>query len=414
MEDTELYRYLLGLEAPWTVERVTLDLTSQRVDVWADHAEGVRWACPECGAMMTLYDHAPERSWRHLDSCQFMTFLHARPPRVNCKDHGVRQVRLPWAEEKARFTALFERLAIMLMQACDILNAAKILRISWDEAWHIVERAVERGLRAKKKRAIRQMGVDEKTVGRGHDYFTVVCDLERSTVEYVGDDRRKESLDAYLVSVPKKARQRIRAIALDIWDPYLASIREHVPEAEEKIVFDRYHLMTHMVKAVDDVRKEEQRELKRRGDETLTGTKYLWLYSKENLPSSHQGHWMSLKERNLKTARAWAIKESFRQLWRYQRLGWAVRHFQEWFFWATHSRLKPVIEKARMFRKYLSLILNFFRHRITNAVSEGLNSKIQTIKKMAYGFRNRENFKIAIYFHCGGLQLFPITHKKVG
>src|SRR4030042_4057212 len=109
MQDIELYRYLLGIEAPWTVKKVQLDVVNQRVDVWADHVEDLRWPCPECGDLVPLYDHAAERAWRHLDSCQFMTFLHARPPKVNCAEHGVRQVRLPWADAKARFTLLFER-----------------------------------------------------------------------------------------------------------------------------------------------------------------------------------------------------------------------------------------------------------------------------------------------------------------
>ncbi len=410
MQDTELYRYLLGLKPPWKVERVKLDVINQRVDIWAYHTKGLRWACPECGKKMPLYDHGAERMWRHLDSCQFMTFLHARPPRVHCKNHGVRQVRLPWAEEKARFTALFERLAIDVMLACDILSASRILRISWDEAWHIMERAVRRGLKAKKKRHIKQIGVDEKTAGRGHDYVTVVNDLERATVEHVEDGRKKESLDAYFVELSRREREKIEAIAVDIWDPFLASIWEHVPEAEEKIVFDRYHLMTHMVKAVDQVRKEEHRELKKGGDKRLSGSKYLWLYSRENLPARHKQRFQSLKQMHLKTARAWAIKESLREFWRYNRVGWAVRHFKAWYFWATHSRLKPVIEVARMFRKYLRQILTYFRHRITNAVSEGLNSKIETIRKKAYGFRNREHFRTAIYFHCGGLNLYPVTH----
>lgn len=168
--------------------------------------------------------------------------------------------------------------------------------------------------------------------------------------------------------------------------------------------------MTHMIKAVDEVRKEEHRELKRAEDETLTGSKYLWLYSKENVPDKYKSRLRNLSRQNLKTGRAWAIKESFRELWGFRRLAWAMQHFTAWYFWATHSRLKPVIEKARMFRKYLSQILTYFKHRITNAVSEGLNSKIQTIKKMAYGVRNRQNFKIAICFHCGGLDLYPVTH----
>jgi transposase len=360
--------------------------------------------------MMPVYDHALERTWRHLDSCQFKTFLHARPPRVDCTEHGVRQVHLPWADAKARFTLLFERLAIDVLRESAILGATRILRISWDEAWHILERAVERGLMAKKKRICPWIGVDEKSVGKGHTYITLVCDLNESTVEHLADDRKQTSLDSYFVGLSQEQKESIEAVAIDIWDPYIASLMTHVPQAEDKIVFDRYHLMTHMGKAVDEVRKKEHRALQKLGDETLTGSKYLWLYSEENLPERHQERFSALKEMNLKTARAWAIKESFRDLWSYTHRGWAYRHFKKWYFWATHSRLEPVIEKARMMHKYIHNILTYFAHPITNAVSEGLNSKIQTIKKMAYGFRNREHFKTAIYFHCGGLQLYPATH----
>jgi transposase len=410
MQDTELYRYLLGIEEPWAVERVVLDVKNQRVDVWATHQEGIRWPCPECGAMTSLYDHAPERTWRHLDSCQFKTFLHARPPRITCKDHGVRQVRLPWSEENSRFTLLFERLAIDVLRESDILGATRILRISWDEAWHLMERAVNRGLLARGQRGCPRIGVDEKSVGKGHKYLTLVCDLDAGTVQYLADDRQQGSLDGYYQGLSQEQRQGIEAVAMDIWDPYLASTKSYVPEAEEKIVFDRYHLMTHMGKAVDTVRKREHRALQQVGDETLTKSKYLWLYSEENLPEKHGERFEGLKASHLKTARAWAIKESLRDLWHYTRQGWASTHFKQWYFWATHSRLEPVIKAARMFHRHLQNVLTYFKHRVTNAVCEGVNSKIQTIIKMAYGFRNRDHLKTAIYFHCGGLDLYPGTH----
>jgi len=413
MQDTELYRHVLGLERPWKVDRVELDIGGGRVDVWAVHEEGLRWACPECRTELAIYDHAPERIWRHLDTCQFKTFLHARVPRVECPTHGVKQVSIPWAEAKSRFTALFERLAIDLLQVSDIEGAGRILRVSWDEAWGIMERAVARGKKRKKGRVVRKMGVDEKSAARGHNYLTIVSDLERGTVEYLGDHRDEGSLDGYLGKLSPKRREKIESIAVDMWDPYLASIRKHVPNAEEKVVFDRYHLMTHMGKAVDEVRKAEHRELVQNDDERLKGTKYLWLYSKENVPKEKTGWLRGLRRMNLRTARAWAIKENFRELWRFFRRSWAEKHFKTWFFWATHSKLAPVITAAWTFKRHLAQILTYVQHRITNAVSEGLNSKIQTIKKKAYGFRNRENLKTSIFFHCGGLNLYPVTHKNV-
>ncbi len=145
MQDTALYQYLLSLQSPWTVSRVNLDVNGHRVDVWAEHSDDVAWSCPQCTQRLPLYDHAEERTWRHLDSCQFQTYLHARIPRVACDEHGVVQVTVPWAAPRSRFTLLFERLAIDVLRQCDVSGATRILRISWDEAWGVMQRAVTRG-----------------------------------------------------------------------------------------------------------------------------------------------------------------------------------------------------------------------------------------------------------------------------
>jgi len=410
MRDVELYRHLLGLLPPWTVERVDLSVKDSRVDVWATHAAEQRWPCPECGEWFGTYDHSEERQWRHLDSCQFQTYLHARPVRVKCPKHGVRQVPVPWAEGHGRFTSLFERLAIDVLQETSVTGALRILRISWDEAWHIQERAVRRGQARQKRQPVAQMGIDEKAVAKGQEYLTLIYDLEGAHVVHVAEGRKKESLDGYLTSLTEEERAGIQAIAMDMWEPFFRSVHEHVPGAKEKVVFDRFHIMKHMLDAVNDVRKREHRERRHEGDEILKGSKHLWLYSSENVPAKQRQRFARLKAQDLATGRAWAIKENLRRLWGYVSRTWAVKHWKSWNFWATHSRLAPVIRVARMIQNHLTNILTYFGHRITNAVSEGLNSKIQTIKQMACGFRNREHFKTAIYFHCGGLDLYPATH----
>jgi transposase len=296
------------------------------------------------------------------------------------------------------------------MKEANIEGAARLLRVSWDEAWNLMERAVRRGQKRKRNRGVKKMGVDEKSLGKAHNYLTLVYDLGEANVEYIAEERRKESLDGYFSLLSLAQREEIEAIVSDIWDPYLASMWEHVPGAEDKLVFDRYHLMRHLVQAGDKVRKQEHRELKKEGLELLAGTKYLWLYSQENLPAEKRIFLSWLKKKRLKTARAWAIKESFRELGNYQSLALAIKHFEFWYAWAIRSRLNPIKQVARMFRKYLRNILTYLKPRITNAVSEGINSTIQTIKKMACGLRNKEHFKIAIYFHCGGLDLYPIIH----
>lgn len=410
MQDTELYRHLLGLEAPWEVSRVELSAEGGRIDVWVEHPRRTRFVCPACGQELAVYDHAEEREWRHLDSCQFLTYLHAKPPRVECPEHGVRQVTLPWAEPMSRFTILFERLAIDVVNACNVERAGQLLHTTWDETWHLMERAVARGQATKPVAVPVLMGVDEKAAGKGHDYITVVSDLERGTVEYLADERRQASLDGYFDQFSEEQLARIEAVAIDMWEPFATSVREHLEDADQKIVFDTFHIMKYMVEAVDTVRKAENRALMSGGDKSLAGSKYLWMYSAENLPERHQDRFAVLRRGDLKTSRAWAIKENLRFFWDYRRKNWAEKHWKAWYFWATHSRLDPVIKVARTFKAHLPGLLAYFEHRVTSAGAEGLNSRIQAIRVSARGYRNREHFKTAIYFHLGGLDLYPQTH----
>lgn len=416
MESVELYRHLLGLTAPWNVERVELDMARQHVEVHVGHAAGQRFPCPECEREMAVYDHLAERIWRHLDSCQFLTYLHARPPRVSCPEHGVHQVTLPWAQTGSRFTNLFEALAIDILLAANVKKAAEILRITWDEAWHLMERAVCRGRAAKGNDLPSQIGIDEKAIAKGHRYMTLVCDLQESTVEYIGEDRKESSLAAYFDAFASEQRKRIEAISLDMWPAYINACQDKVPGADTKMVFDRFHIMRHVVDAVDKVRKQEHKGLMQVGDYTLAKSKYLWLTNPANMTDQARERFAELKVTELKTGRAWAIKESLRELWGYTSTAWATKFWKRWYFWATHSRLAPMIAAAKLIARHLPNVLTYFTHRITNAVAEGLNSKIATVQKRACGYRNPNNFKIAVYFHCGGLNLHPatVTHTKVG
>lgn len=198
MRDSELYRQILGLEAPWSVTRVDLNVEKERVDVWVGHKRGKLWPCPKCQRQLPCRDHAAERVWRHLDTCQFRTFLHARIPRVECPEHGILQVKVPWAEARSRFTILMERMVIDVLRECSTVEGVRrILRLSWDEVWGVMSRAVVRGQARKEERVIPFLGVDEKAFRKGHKYMTVVCDLEGATVGYVAEDRKADSLTGF-------------------------------------------------------------------------------------------------------------------------------------------------------------------------------------------------------------------------
>jgi transposase len=182
-----LYRRILGIESPWQVERVELKLHEGEVHIYLEHAPDVNWPCPECSAPSPLYDHQPERRWRHLDTCQYQTILHASPPRAQCREHGVKVVALPWAEAGARFTALFEALAIDWLKAASQKAVAILLDLSWDEIHGIMERAVKRGLKRRQSEPLPHLGVDEKAFRKGHRYLTLVNDLKRGRVLYVAE-----------------------------------------------------------------------------------------------------------------------------------------------------------------------------------------------------------------------------------
>jgi transposase len=407
VDDKSLYAEILGLKAPWGVEKVELRLADGEVHVWVALPKDTLWVCPDCQAAAPIHDHR-ERQWRHLDTCQYKTFVHARLPRLNCPTHQVRQVRVPWAEEKARFTALFEALAIEWMKQAAIAPVAAQLGLSWDEAAHIQARAVRRGLARRTAVPVRQLGIDETSFARRHEYVTVVSDLEHSRVLYVADARGRESLDAFWPQLSAAELAAIEAVAMDMWRPYIESTLGHLPDAAEKIVFDKFHIAQHANEAVDAVRRRENRALVADGQDLLRGTKFDWLRHPARFARDAWRTFLGLvRGTKLKTGRAWALKEMLMTLWDYVYAGAAERHFEAWYAWAIRSRLEPMKAVARMLRRHWPNIRTYFTHRITNAGAESMNARIQKIKAQACGFRSRERFRMAIYFHLGGLDLYP-------
>ena len=407
MQDTEFYGQLLGLGPGWRVREVRLDMARRQVDVWVETTGAGGWTCSRCGKAAGIYDHTGEQTWRHLDTCQCQTFVHARLPRTSCKEHGVMQVAAPWAGPRSGFTLLMECRLIDVLRECDVTGSCRLTGVGWEQAWGVVERAVRRGRARKPRRIPAYLGIDEKSFARRHHYETLVCDLDAGTVEYVADDRRQESLEAYYRQFTAEELDGVKATAMDMWEPYIMATQACIPKAREKIVFDRYHVTRLVSEAVDKVRRQEHKVLAAQGDDRLKGTKFLWLTNEENIPEWKRDEFDAIRRGNLRTGRAWAIKEALRQFWTYSYRKCAERFFHRWYLWAVHSRLRPIVKAAKTLKAHLANILTYFRHFITNATAEGLNSKIQMVKEMACGFRNREHYKLAIYFHCGGLDLYP-------
>ena len=408
MKDVQLYEQILGLAAPWYVESVKLKPEAREIEVRVSYRETL-WGCPTCGQRMQIHDYE-ERRWRHLDSCQFKTILVSRVPVVRCPEHGSQTVAVPWAEKYCRFSRLFERLAIDVLLECSISGACAILAISWEEADGIKQRAVKRGLARKQPAVMPRLCVDEKGVGNGQDYLTIVAQVqaERTTVQYVGDGREQGSLDAFWQSLLPAQLAGAEAVGMDMWEPFVQSTLAHVPGAASKIVHDPFHLVKAMNEAVNEVRKSEHRRLQAQGDDTLKNTRQLWLYGLENVPAKRAQSFEEIWTINLETSRAWMLKELFRSFWLCDTLKQAGTYFAKWYSWAIRSRLDPVKKVARTCKSHLEHILTFFVHRLTNGPIEGLNNGIQGLIKKAFGYRNRERFKTDIFFHFGGLDLYPV------
>jgi len=280
-------------------------------------------------------------------------------------------------------------------------SAQELLRISWDEVYHIQEKAVERGLHRRQNLPLFHLGVDEKSFKKNHSSVTLTYDLDRSTVLDVAPDRKETSLSALFDSMAPSQKESIQAVAVDIWDPFLSAIKNHLPHTS--IVHDTFHLMRHLLQGVDNVGKQEAKTHHR----LLKGTKYLKLKNPKNWTPGQKDQFDALKTQELTTGKTWAYKELFQEFFHCDHEEAGRNFFTKWYWEVTHSGLKPLIAVAKMFKAHLSHIVSFLTHRITNAVAEGINSKIQQIKSAARGFRNFQNYRIAILFHCGGLNLYP-------
>jgi transposase len=407
--DSELqkhYAQLLGVGSPWEVKTVELKLEAKKVEIELSWQWGSPAVCPECGQRCSIHDCAPERTWRHLDTMQFTTLIRTRVPRCHCPDHGVKTMKVPWAAPHGRFTLLFERFAVeVLLASSSVSKACDLLGIGWDAAHEIMRRAVERGLERRQLEGLQRLGMDEKSFKRGQSYITLLTDLDQSRVLDVVPERSQEAADRLWGTLTAEQKAEVEAVAVDMWEPYMKSIKRNVPEAE--IVHDRYHVSAYLNEAVDKVRRAEHKELMSQGDQALKGTRQLWLYNPQNFDAQQAEEFSRLKDLGLKVARAWAAKELFSKFWEYLEEGWARRFFRQWYSWVSRSRLRPVVEVAQMLKRHLDNLVTYLRHRITNAVTEGLNSKIQNLKSAARGFRNFENYRIRILFFCGKLDLYP-------
>jgi transposase len=286
---------------------------------------------------------------------------------------------------------------------------AEQFQVHWNTVASAVRQAVESGLEHRQLGNILCIGIDELSRRKGHVYVTNVYDLDKSCLIWSGEGRSQETLKAFFQEHGEALKDKVIGVCCDMWQPYVDMIREQLPEAT--LIFDKFHIVQHLNKAVDEVRKEEAQELKKDNPELLKKTRYIWLKNPENLTDKQRARLGHLEKLNLRINRAYLLKEGFREFWKYWSKGWAKKFLNKWFWWATHSRLKPIRDFAWMLRRHQDGLLNYFDLRIDNGAVEGMNNKAKIVSHRSYGFRTVKTYITALYHCLGDLPEPKLVHK---
>lgn len=403
MEDiNELFAGILEIGSPWSVTSVKRDEEASKVTVV------VKFDRSKAGKLDGQIHGYVEREWRHLDTCQYQTYIQARVPRMKFSDGSTAEVVVPWADRFSRVTNRMEAHAIAVLRGAQShRSASKILGLGEGQLDRIMDKAVKRGLARRDKAPLPHVGVDEKAMRRGHCYVSILTDITGGRVIDLVEGRDGTAADNLWKSLSISQLQSIEAVALDMWPAYMKATIKNAPQAD--IVHDRFHIAKYLGEAVDKVRRAEHRNLLKEGNETLKGSKYHWLRGFEDLRKA-PNDFKKLYRSALNTAKAWSYKELFNCFWDYRSEKWASKFFQYWYRRVIHTKLVPLKVVAKMLKRHLAGLIAYIRHGITNAAAEGLNSKIQVLRSNARGLPKFETFRTRVLFHCGGLELLPHTN----
>jgi transposase len=344
------------------------------------------------------------REWRDLSMRKLPLKLRYRPRRVRCPRCGIRVEDFPWAEPWARVTTTLSNAVAVLARELSWQGTGRQYGLNWKSVATIVKRAVQYGLRHRKRPPVHVIGIDEVSRRKGQVYLTVVYDLERRVLLWVGDDRTEEAVRPFFTKEMGLRRCRtLRVVCMDMWAAYAKLVGEHAPNAQ--ILFDRFHIVKHLNEAVDAARRELWRQLTAKERTTFKGTRWLLLKNPWNLKDNQKERLSTLVRWNAPLVRAWYLKEAFQLFWTYKQPWRAQQHLSKWIHSAMRSKLEPFKKFAQMLRSHLDGILPWTKIRISNGAVEGMNNKIKSISHRSFGFRTAENFIAAIYHCCARLPL---------
>lgn len=410
----ELFEKALGITPPWFVERIEFNQDEKRLDIYINFKRGSKFSYFDNKnnkefSGLSAYDTTTKK-WRHLNFFEHECYLHARIPRVKLPDGTIKTVKAPWEGISSGFSLLFEALLLQLCSSMPINQVSKLINVHNDKIWDMLDRYVNKAKEYEDFSNIDSIGIDETSSAKGHEYITLFVDLNKRRTLFVAKGKDASTVKEFVEDFRKhKAEiENVRNVSCDMSPAFIKGVLEYIPNAD--ITFDKFHILKIINEAVDSVRKQEVKENK-----LLKGTKYIWLKNKQNLTRKQRETLkeLTISNMNLKTIRAYNIRQSFQDIYNAETEEEFTAYLKKWYFWATHSRLKPtIVESARTIKKHWGGIINWFKSRINNGILEGLNSVIQAAKAKARGYRTFKNYRIIVYLLTGKLD-FSLVNKNL-
>lgn len=386
---------------------------SKSIEIGVRPRRGSRATCSGCGLRASGYDRLPVRRFEFIPIWGFTVFLLYAMRRVDCGGCGIKVEAVPWATGKHTLCKAYMLFLAQWARRLSWKETATAFRTSWEKVFHAVEWVVEWGLKHRSLDSVRAIGVDEIAYGRGHQYLTLVYQIDAGLVRllWIGKERTRDSFRQFFTQIGEALAAKIEFVCSDMWKPYLQLIGQHCPNALN--ILDRFHVVAKLNKAIDDVRASEARRMTTDGYEpVLKRTRWCLLKRPENLTDGQRLRLRDLVRYNLKSVRAYLLKELFQQFWLYDSPTWAGKFLDQWCSQAMRSRIDPIKKFARTLRAHRELLLNYFRARkqFSSGVIEGLNNKAKVTMRRAYGFRTFRAAEIALYHVLGKLPEPKLAH----
>lgn len=399
--EKELFGIALGIQEPIYIDEIAFDSTSGELHIHMDFRRGGKFSCSECGEDgLPVYD-TTEKAWRHLNFFQYKCFLHLRTPRTKCPKCGEHLWLPPWGRSQSGFTMLFEAFVMTLAKEMPISRIGALVGEQDTRIWRVIRTHVRRAYIKKDFSATEKIGIDETSRRKGHKYVSIFADMSSGDVLFATEGKDSGTVKAFADELPNHNAQskQISEITMDMSPAFISGTSEHFSEAS--VTFDKFHVIQALNRAQDEVRRTEQKH-----NTLLKHSRYIWLKNPDNLTKEQRNKLQTLRFENLKTAKVYQMKLTFQDIYRnIKEPAVAEAAIRKWLSWAVRSRLEPIKDFARLVKRHFTGIVRYFISRLTSGAMEGINSRIQEIKRRARGFRNTDNFITMIYLEAANLNM---------